>query len=57
MRFCVPGGKQLTTKFSVPLLGEISFDPIIREKEDSGITEAFEYFDSVLQKLEEVLDN
>ncbi|MFW9917200.1 MAG: Mrp/NBP35 family ATP-binding protein [Candidatus Thorarchaeota archaeon] len=50
------GGEQLATKFGVPLLGELPLDPQIREKEDEGIAEAFEHFNSILEKLEKVME-
>ncbi|MFW9917454.1 MAG: Mrp/NBP35 family ATP-binding protein [Candidatus Thorarchaeota archaeon] len=50
------GGKELASKYGVPLLGEIPLDPQIREKEDKGIAEAFEYFGSIVEKLEKIIE-
>ncbi|MFX0114088.1 MAG: Mrp/NBP35 family ATP-binding protein [Candidatus Hodarchaeota archaeon] len=49
------GGKHLADKFGVPLLGEVPLDPQIREKEDKGIAEPFEYFDAILEKLNDLI--
>ena len=51
------GGKELASKFDVPLLGQIPLDPQIREQEDKGISEAFDYFESIVEKLKESLQS
>ncbi len=50
------GGKALASKYQVPLLGQVPLDPVIMEKEDVGIQEAFSYFEPIVQKIKEKLN-
>ncbi|MFX1513089.1 MAG: Mrp/NBP35 family ATP-binding protein [Promethearchaeota archaeon] len=45
------GGQKLADHFGIPLLAQIPFDPNIRIKEDSGISEAFEPFSKIAGAL------
>lgn len=45
------GGKQMAEEFQTNLLGQIPFNPQIREKEDSGLSAPFEYFIPIVDKL------
>jgi ATP-binding protein involved in chromosome partitioning len=49
------GGKSMAEEFNTKLLGQIPLDPFIREKEDQGLIEAFEYFDPIIKKIFEQL--
>ncbi len=49
------GGKQMAKEFGVKLLGQIPFDPSIREKEDKGLTEAFDYFSQIVEQIEDII--
>jgi len=49
------GGTQMAQEFGTELLGQITLDPNIRADEDHGISQAFEYFkpiaDRILEKI------
>jgi len=45
------GGKSMAKEFNSLLLGQIPLDPLIREKEDQGLTDSFEYFDPIVEKI------
>lgn len=49
------GGKRLAENFSVPLLGQVPFNPEIRIKEDSGLTESFNEFKPIATALENTM--
>jgi hypothetical protein len=45
----------MADEFGVELIGQIPLDPIIREKEDEGMSEAFEYFSQIVDKIEKIV--
>ena len=45
------GGFKMAQEFGTELLGRIPIDPTIREKEDEGISCAFEYFIPIAEKI------
>ncbi|MHA1941841.1 MAG: Mrp/NBP35 family ATP-binding protein [Candidatus Hodarchaeales archaeon] len=50
------GGQQMAHDFGVKLLGQIPFDPSIREKEDIGLTEPFNYFSQIVDQIEMIVN-
>ncbi|NHJ01580.1 MAG: ATP-binding protein [Candidatus Heimdallarchaeota archaeon] len=50
------GGIKMATEFNTELIGQIPLDPSIREKEDTGLSEHFEYFTPIIEKLLEKLN-
>ena len=55
--FGTGGGQRLADKFNVKFLGKVPFNPVIREKEDKGITEAFSEFLTISEELVNVIDH
>ena len=45
------GGMKMAKEFNTVFLGQIPLDPSIREKEDQGLSESFEYFDPIVKKI------
>ena len=45
------GGVSMAKEFNTVLLGQIPLDPSIREKEDKGLSESFEYFNPIVDKI------
>ena len=45
------GGGKMAKEFGTELLGQIPFDPKIRADEDQGITQAFRYFNPIVEKI------
>ena len=53
--FGTGGGKQMAEEFGVKLIGQVPFDPSIREKEDIGLSEAFDYFSQIVDQIEHIV--
>ena len=51
------GGAKMAQEFDTDLIGKIPLDPEIRSKEDEGITQAFEYFQPIVEILLKKLKN
>ncbi len=49
------GGMSMAKEFNTLLLGQIPLDPSIREKEDQGLLDSFEYFDPIVEKISDQL--
>ncbi len=50
------GGKKMAEEFGTELLGQIPLDPQIRADEDKGLSQAFEYFKPLAEKILEKID-
>ncbi|MHA2075938.1 MAG: P-loop NTPase, partial [Candidatus Hodarchaeales archaeon] len=53
--FGAGGGLKMALEFDTELLGQVPLDPSIRSKEDKGISEAFEYFKPIVEKIQKKL--
>lgn len=53
--FGAGGGLKMSLEFDTELLGQIPFDPSIRSEEDKGISEAFDYFIPIVEKIQKKL--
>ncbi|MFX0085740.1 MAG: Mrp/NBP35 family ATP-binding protein [Candidatus Hodarchaeota archaeon] len=53
--FGAGGGLKMALEFDTELLGQIPFDPSIRSEEDKGISEPFDYFKPIVEKLQKKL--
>ncbi len=53
--FGAGGGLKMSLEFDTELLGQIPFDPSIRSEEDIGISEAFDYFIPIAEKIQKKL--
>ena len=49
------GGMSMAEEFNTVLLGSIPLYPLIREKEDQGLSDSFEYFDPIVKKISDQL--
>ncbi|MFW9777696.1 MAG: Mrp/NBP35 family ATP-binding protein [Candidatus Heimdallarchaeota archaeon] len=51
------GGQRLAKEFNTDLLGQIPLDPVIRVKEDQGISKPFDYFVPIVDRILEKIDS
>lgn len=51
------GGQRLAQEFNTELLGQIPLDPNIRIKEDQGISQPFDYFLPIMDRILEKIDS